>query len=158
VLELSSLFNMTINSLNRISRNMVINKKGERQIGDRISKRLSMRKEYLDMEAQQLSGGNQQKVVVIRQIVSDARIIIFDESTKGIDVAAKSEISRIIGELSREKKAILLLSSEPREVLGISDVIFILTRGGLEGPFARGVLDYEQLMAIEFGTAKRAAK
>jgi ribose transport system ATP-binding protein len=154
ILDLQCLYNMTISSLKKVARNFVINKNKERQIGTAIAKRLSMRNDFLDMEAQQLSGGNQQKVVVIRQIVNDARIVIFDESTKGIDVAAKSEISRIIGELSRERKAILLLSSEPREVLGISDVIFVLTREGLEGPFPRGVLDYEQLMAIEFGTGR----
>jgi ribose transport system ATP-binding protein len=114
-----------------------------------------MKKEFLQMEAQQLSGGNQQKVVVIRQIVSNSRIIIFDEPTKGIDVAAKSEVSRIIGELSREMKAILLLSSEPREVLGISDLIFVLSKDGMEGPYPRGTLDYEQLMAIEFGAHKK---
>jgi ABC-type sugar transport system ATPase subunit len=60
-------------------------------------------------------------------------------------------VSRIIGELSKERKAILLLSSEPREVLGISDVIFVLSKDGLQGPFPRGALDYEHLMAIEFG-------
>ncbi len=82
-------------------------------------------------------------------MLNDARIVIFDEPTKGIDVIAKSEISKLISELSREKKAICLLSSEPREVLGISDRILVLTGHGMQGPFARGAIDYSQLMAIE---------
>jgi ribose transport system ATP-binding protein len=156
VSELPSLHNMTINSLKKISRNGVILPKKERELGGGVSQRLSMKKEYLDMEAQQLSGGNQQKVVIVRQIIRDARIIIFDEPTKGIDVAAKREVARLIGELSKEKKAILLLSSEPREVLGISDTIFVLTKDGMEGPFPRDSIDYEQLMAIEFGKGPNA--
>ena len=152
VLEMESLHNMTINSLGRISKNLVILPRTERKLGGTVAKRLTMKEEFLDMQAQQLSGGNQQKVVIIRQIIRDSKIIIFDEPTKGIDVAAKSEVATLIGELSGEKKAILLLSSEPREVLGISDIIYVLTRDGLEGPFPRGALDYESLMAIEFGT------
>lgn len=155
VLDLQSLHNMTINSLEKVANRFVLVKSREKKLGEGIAKRLSMKKEFLQMEAHQLSGGNQQKVVVIRQIVSNSRIVIFDEPTKGIDVAAKSEVSRIIGELSRERKAILLLSSEPREVLGISDIIFVLSKDGLEGPFPRGALDYERLMAIEFGAHER---
>ena len=151
VSDLPSLHNMTINSLKKISRNGVILPKKERELGGSVALRLAIKKEYLDMEAQQLSGGNQQKVVIVRQIIRDATIIIFDEPTKGIDVAAKREVAHLIGELSKERKAILLLSSEPREVLGISDTIFVLTKDGMEGPFSRDNIDYEQLMAIEFG-------
>lgn len=150
ILGLQSLYNMTLSSMEQVSRGWVISSKKEKLLGEKFAKRLTMRKEYLFMEAQQLSGGNQQKVAIIRQMASNARIILFDEPTKGIDVAAKSEISKLIGELSQDKKAICLLSSEPREVLGLSDKVFVLTRHGLEGPFQRGTLDYSQLMAIEF--------
>jgi ribose transport system ATP-binding protein len=149
VLGLQCLFNMTLSSMDKVSKAFLISSQKEKQFGRKYIERLSMKEEFLMMEAQQLSGGNQQKVVIIRQILNDARIIIFDEPTKGIDVAAKSEISKLISELSREKKAICLLSSEPREVLGISDRILVLTAHGLQGPFARGTLDYSQLMAIE---------
>ncbi len=158
VLGMQCLPNMTINSLRMISSSMVIQPKKERALGGGVARRLAMKREFLDLEARQLSGGNQQKVVIIRQIIRNAKIIIFDEPTKGIDVAAKSEVSRLIGELSKEKKAILLLSSEPREVLGISDIIFVLTKDGLEGPFPRNCMDYEQLMAIEFGKEAKQAE
>lgn len=154
---MESLYNMTISSLAKIAKNIVILPKKERALGGGVAKRLAMKDEYLDLESQQLSGGNQQKVVIIRQIIRDAKFIIFDEPTKGIDVAAKSEVSRLIGELSKERKAILLISSEPREVLGVSDIIYVLTRNGLEGPFPLGTLDYERLMAIEFGTEIKTA-
>jgi ABC-type sugar transport system ATPase subunit len=150
VLEMPSLYNMTFSNIDRFTvAGFVLKKRTEIELAQRITSRLGMRNEFLSMDARQLSGGNQQKVVVIRQIFGDARVIIFDEPTKGIDVAAKSEIARIVGELSRERKAVIILSSEPREVLGMSDTILVLTRGGLQGPFPRGALDYEKLMAIE---------
>ena len=149
VLGMESLFNMTLSSMDKVSKGLLISSRKEKQFGRKYIKKLSMKEENLMMEAQQLSGGNQQKVVIIRQMLNDARIVIFDEPTKGIDVIAKSEISKLISELSREKKAICLLSSEPREVLGISDRILVLTGHGMQGPFARGAIDYSQLMAIE---------
>ena len=140
---------MTLSSMGKVSKSLLISSRKEREFGHRYIEKLSMKEEFLMMEAHQLSGGNQQKVVIIRQLLNNARIIIFDEPTKGIDVAAKSEISKLISELSRERKAICLLSSEPREALGISDRILVLTGDGLQGPFERGALDYSQLMAIE---------
>lgn len=150
VLGLESLYNMTLSSLSRIAKLGVMSAKKEIELGESFVPKLAMKPEYLFRESEKLSGGNQQKIVIVRQIVSGARIIILDEPTKGIDVNAKSEVARIISDLSKERKAILLLSSEPREVLGISDRIYILTAHGLEGPFQRGTIDYAQLMAIEF--------
>ena len=78
VLEIESLHNMTINSLGKISKNFVIFPKIERKLGGTVAKRLAMKEEFLDMQARQLSGGNQQKVVIIRQIIRDSKILIFD--------------------------------------------------------------------------------
>ncbi len=154
VLALESKYNMTLSCLRKISTASVLSSSREKRLVSKFMDRLSMKAQYLEMEAQQLSGGNQQKIVILRQIISDARIILLDEPTKGIDVGAKSEVSRIIGELSQEGKAILILSSEPREVLGISDVIYVLTTRGMQGPFMRGNLTYSQLMAIELGQTR----
>ena len=114
-------------------------------------KKLNMKKEYLEIDAGNLSGGNQQKVVVIKQMVSDSKIIIFDEPTKGVDVGAKAEIAKLINRLSSDGKGICIFSSEPREVLGISDKIYVLTHQGMSGPYKRGEIDYSSLMEIEFG-------
>jgi ribose transport system ATP-binding protein len=150
VLQMPGLYNMTFSNIGKVSAGgFLLNKMKEIELGLGIAGRLGMRNEFLFMDAWQLSGGNQQKLVVIRQIFSESRLVIFDEPTKGIDVAAKSEIARIISELSKDRKAIVILSSEPHEVLGISDTIFILTRKGMQGPFARGTLDYEKLMSVE---------
>ncbi len=157
VLGLQSLQNMTLSRLDKYSKaGFLMDFRKERAFGQDIVRRVSMKETYLDLPAQNLSGGNQQKVVIIRQLVNDADLIIFDEPTKGIDVNAKSEIARIVGELGMEKKAVLLLSSEPREVLGMGDIIFVLTASGLSGPFPRGGIDYEGLMAIELGVADSA--
>ena len=151
VLGLKSLYNMTLRSLNRISSGFFINRKKEEAIGLDYAARLNMKPDYLGIDAGNLSGGNQQKVVVIKQMVSDSKIIIFDEPTKGVDVGAKAEIARLINSLSSDGKGICIFSSEPREVLGISDKIYVLTHKGMSGPYKRGEIDYTSLMEIEFG-------
>ena len=150
VLGMSSQHNMTLSCLNAVSRANVISFKKEHDLVSQYLSKLSMKEEYRNMDADNLSGGNQQKIVILRQILSDAEIIIFDEPTKGIDIKAKAEVAQVMGQLSAQKKSVLLLSSEPREVLGISDVIYVLTRKGMKGPFKRGGIDYGQLMNIEF--------
>ena len=151
VLGLKSLYNMTLRALNRVSAGIFINSRKEEAIGLDYAAKLNMKKEYLGIDAGNLSGGNQQKVVVIKQMVSDSRIIIFDEPTKGVDVGAKAEIAKLINSLSSDGKGICIFSSEPREVLGISDKIYVLTHKGMSGPFKRGEIDYTSLMEIEFG-------
>lgn len=146
---LQSLFNMTLSSMKKITKTGIIQSAEERNAGRKYLKKMSIKKEYVQMNAEQLSGGNQQKIVIIRQLLSGAGIIIFDEPTKGIDVAAKSEIAKLISELCGEGKAVCLLSSEPREVLGISDKILVITTHGIEGPYERDALDYSRLMSIE---------
>ena len=151
VLGLKSLYNMTLSSLQKITRFYVIRGYHEKKLGLDYSSKLNMKNEYIDLEVKKLSGGNQQKAVVIRQMMGDSEIIIFDEPTKGIDVGAKAEIARLISSLSKERKSILIFSSEPREILGVSDRIYVLNNKGFQGPFKRGDLDYKKLMAIEFG-------
>jgi ribose transport system ATP-binding protein len=158
VLDLKSLYNMTLGSLKRIVKAMVIKAKEERKLGLRFAGSLNMKPEYIHLEARKLSGGNQQKVVVIRQMMSDADIILFDEPTKGIDVGAKAEISRLISDLSGKNKGICIFSSEPREILGISDTIYVMNNTGFYGPYARGKLDYPTLMTLEFGERAKEEK
>ncbi|MGC9311623.1 MAG: sugar ABC transporter ATP-binding protein [Sediminispirochaetaceae bacterium] len=154
VLGLRSLYNMTLGSLARIVRGIVIKLRYEKKIGLDYASRLNMKPEYINLEARKLSGGNQQKVVVIRQMMGDADVILFDEPTKGIDVGAKAEIARLISSLSGERKGICIFSSEPREILGVSDRIYVLNNQGFVGPYERGDLDYKQLMALEFGESR----
>jgi ribose transport system ATP-binding protein len=152
VLGLLSLRNMTISVLRVISTMFTIIAGREKELGDRFAERLNMKPEYLELAAGKLSGGNQQKVVLSRRLMGDSAVLMLDEPTKGIDVGAKAEIARLLGDFAREGRAILVLSSEPREILGVSDRILVLSDDGVHGPFARGELDYQSLMDIEFGT------
>ncbi|MBI9094110.1 MAG: sugar ABC transporter ATP-binding protein [Sphaerochaeta sp.] len=151
ILGLKSLFNMTLKCLPKVSVASVIDSKKEKSIGMGYVKQMNMKIQYLDLPANSLSGGNQQKVVVARQLASDSEVIIFDEPTKGIDVLAKAEMAKIINTLSKQKKGILIFSSEPREVLGLCDSLYVLNLNGLQGPYMRGELDYQSLMGIQFG-------
>jgi ribose transport system ATP-binding protein len=151
ILGLRSLHNMTLKCLKKLSVGTVIDRKKELAVGMEYVDRMNMKQQYLGLPANSLSGGNQQKVVVARQLASDSEIIIFDEPTKGIDVLAKSEVAKIINNLSKQKKGIIIFSSEPREVLGLCDTLYVLNLKGLQGPYKRGQLDYQSLMGIQFG-------
>lgn len=153
VLELTALANMTLTSLKKLSQLGRIEKDRERQLGLDMKDKLNMRTEYLGRDANHLSGGNQQKVVIIRQLCSEAEVLLLDEPTKGIDIGAKAEVYRLIGDLVAEHKAAILFSSEPQEVLGVCDKLYVLTSYGFLGPYPKGELDYAELMALEFGTA-----
>lgn len=150
VLRLQSIKNMTITILDSIAYLFTILFRKERRLASEYATRLNMKQEYLDLPAGNLSGGNQQKVVLIRRMMGDSAVLVLDEPTKGIDVGAKAEIARLLNALAQEGKGILILSSEPREILGMSDRILVLTDEDVHGPFQRGDLDYARLMAIEF--------
>ncbi|WP_417260726.1 sugar ABC transporter ATP-binding protein [Celeribacter sp.] len=157
VLGLSALANMTLTSLRRFVGWTGINRDAERAVGLEMKDKLSMKPEYLSREANFLSGGNQQKVVIIRQLCSQTEVLLLDEPTKGIDIGAKAEVYQLIGELVAEGKSAILFSSEPQEVLGVCDQIYVLASHGVFGPYPRGELDYASLMALEFGTAQSPA-
>lgn len=152
VLQMSALSNMTFTSLRKLSRFLRIDRRAEETVGKTMLSRLLMKPEFLAREANLLSGGNQQKVVIIRQVCGDAEVLLLDEPTKGIDIGVKAEVARLIGELVSEGKSAILFSSEPREILGLCDEIHVLTPTGFLGPIAKADLDYAGLMALQFGT------
>jgi inositol transport system ATP-binding protein len=86
-----------------------------------------------DKPVEQLSGGNQQKVVLARSLVSQPRILILDEPTRGIDVGAKAEIHKLVCEMARQGVAVIMISSEMPEVLGMSDRIMVMHEGRVTG-------------------------
>jgi ABC-type sugar transport system ATPase subunit len=102
-----------------------------------------------------LSGGNQQKVVIAKWLCAEARILIFDEPTRGIDVGAKVEVYKIINQLVEEGKAIILISSELPEILGISDRILVMHQGKIAGEFLRDEATQEKIMACAYGRGVR---
>jgi ABC-type sugar transport system ATPase subunit len=98
-----------------------------------------------------LSGGNQQKAIVAKWLLTNPRVLILDEPTRGIDVGSKSEIHRLISRLARQGMAVILISSEMPEILGISDRIIAVRNGVLTGEFPRGSVTQEELARRLFG-------
>jgi inositol transport system ATP-binding protein len=95
-----------------------------------------------------LSGGNQQKVLIARWLLAKPKILILDEPTRGIDVGAKAEIHRLITELAREGVAVLMISSELPEVLGMSDRIMVMHQGRVTGFLDRAEADQVKVMSL----------
>jgi ribose transport system ATP-binding protein len=111
---------------------------------------LELRARSLDVEVQYLSGGNQQKVVLARWLATKPDILIFDEPTRGIDVGAKSAIHELMRELAREGKAILMISSELPEAIGMSDRMLVLRGGRIVGELGPGPSE-EEVMQLATG-------
>ena len=95
-----------------------------------------------------LSGGNQQKVVLAKWLLTDPDVVIFDEPTRGIDVGAKREIYLLIGELVRQGKAVVLISSEILEIMGLADRILVMAAGRLTGEVQRRDFSQERIMEL----------
>jgi ribose transport system ATP-binding protein len=103
------------------------------------------------------SGGNQQKAILMRWLLADSRIMIFDEPTRGIDVGAKEEIYRLIEALAAEGRSIVVISSELPEVLRVSDRILVMRRGRLAGELPRDHASEEAIMALAFSSSGQEA-
>ena len=98
-----------------------------------------------------LSGGNQQKVVLAKTLAADPDVIIFDEPTKGIDVGAKQEIYNLMNELVAQGKAIIMVSSDMEEILGMSDRIIVLHEGMVSGELQRSEFSQERVLQLASG-------
>lgn len=109
---------------------------------------LSLKTPSLNQQIQNLSGGNQQKVLLSRWLLTDPDILIIDEPTRGIDVGAKSEIHRLMSELAKQGKAIIMVSSEMPEILGMSDRVVVMCEGRLVGEVSRKDATQENIMEL----------
>jgi ribose transport system ATP-binding protein len=122
----------------------------ERQIAERLAELLTLRRRSDEQPVGELSGGNQQKVVIARWLHRDCDVLLFDEPTRGIDVGARFEIYRLLGDLAARGKAICVASSDLRELLAISDRIAVLSAGRLAATFNRGEWTQDKIMAAAF--------
>src|SRR5918999_1129021 len=150
ILPFSIKNNITLSILDRISRLGFVSR-SERGIPDRFMEELSIRGAEVSAPVNRLSGGNQQKVVVAKSLARDPNVLLLDEPTRGVDVGAKSEIYRLIDDLAREGKAILLISSELEEVLSMSDRILVMREGRIAGEFDRKGATQERVMTAATG-------
>lgn len=139
--------NITLPVLEKFKNKLgIINNKKLRTSVDKWVKLLDVRPNNPDMLAQQLSGGNQQKVVLAKWISTGAKILIIDEPTNGVDIGAKSEIHQIIRKLASEGTSIIVISSELPEILSVSDRILVMRRGKINGEFINNSITQEDIM------------
>ena len=154
MLQLSIRENMSLTILKKISRYLFVRRRQERSLVDSYIQKFKIRMTSIEQLAESLSGGNQQKVVISKLLLTEAQVFIFDEPTRGIDVGAKYEIYKIMNDLTAEGKGIIFISSELPEVLGVSDRILCMRAGRLVKEFARTEADPEAVMrALTGGSA-----
>lgn len=128
-----------------------INKKKEEQDATEMREKLQIHTASLNQAIGSLSGGNQQKAILARWLLSKPKILILDEPTRGIDVGSKSEIHRLISDLAAEGMAVIMISSEMPEILGMSDRVLVIRDGKIMGEFMRDEADQETLVKRAFG-------
>ena len=148
---------MTLAGLKRLSGRFVTNLDAEAASGERSMKELRVKANSVFTVAGTLSGGNQQKVVIAKWLLTNPRVLFLDEPTRGIDVGAKQEIYAQINNLARTGLAIVLVSSELPEVLGLSDRVIVLHEGRVTGEFTRSEATPENVMACATGHSKQFA-
>ena len=158
---LSVAHNMVLASLRKYLRSFYLSRGRERSAVDQMIKDLSIRVASPSQSITSLSGGNQQKVVVAKGLLTTPKVLLLDEPTRGIDVGAKSEIFQIMSRLASEGFAILFVSSELKEVLAMSDRILVLSKGAISAEFSRDEATEEKLVAasaVGHGTASRVTR
>jgi ribose transport system ATP-binding protein len=142
--------NVSITRLGDLSRFGWIDAPRERQIADRYADALGIKCWSVEQTAGQLSGGNQQKVVIAKWLYRDCDILIFDEPTRGIDVGAKFEIYRTLGDLAQKGKAVIFVSSDLKELMIVCNRILVMSAGRVAGVFDRGRWTEQAIMTAAF--------
>lgn len=146
VLDMSIIENTTMPCLKRISKYSVINPKKEEDVTESYKKSLLIKTPTIRQLVKNLSGGNQQKVVLAKWLAMNPEVIIFDEPTRGIDVGAKQEIYDIMNQLADEGKAIIMISSDMEELIGMSDRVVVLCKGRLAGSLSKEEISQESIL------------
>ncbi|MBK9740919.1 MAG: sugar ABC transporter ATP-binding protein [Actinobacteria bacterium] len=148
--------NISLSSLKRFCTFGVLRRSAIRREVRRQMDRLQLRPDAINLPVSALSGGNQQKAALARWLMSDSQLLILDEPTRGVDIGAKSEIYSIINQLSAAGKAILVISSDLPEVLGISDRILVMRHGRVVGELTASQASEELVMSMATGTYEPA--
>ncbi|HPO12976.1 MAG TPA: sugar ABC transporter ATP-binding protein [Candidatus Hydrogenedentes bacterium] len=149
--------NTTLASLKKLVKRLFINRKEERSVAEQYVRELQIKTPSVEQVVQNLSGGNQQKVVLAKWLFTQSRVLIFDEPTRGIDVGAKAEIFKLMNALIKKGVAILMISSELPEVLGMCDRVLVMHEGRLAGELTREEASQERIMRLATGMGKAEA-
>ena len=153
VVEMSVRENITMPALDRYSTAGLIQRQRERGVAVEMSDKLNVKTPNVETRVANLSGGNQQKVVLGKWLSLSPRLLIFDEPTRGIDVGAKAEIYGLMRDLAGQGVAIIMISSDMEEVLGVSDRVAVMHEGELTGILDRDACKEEAIMRLAVGTA-----
>src|SRR2546430_1365422 len=157
ILDQTILKNMTLAGLRKLSGRFVTNEDAEAAAGERAAGDLRIKAASVFTIAGTLSGGNQQKVVLAKWLLTNPRVLFLDEPTRGIDVGAKQEIYAQINQLAEEGLTIILVSSELPEVLGLADRVIVLHEGRITGEFTRNEATPEAVKSFPTGRQRQAA-
>ncbi|MDX3668985.1 sugar ABC transporter ATP-binding protein [Streptomyces europaeiscabiei] len=144
--------NLGLVTLRGATRGGFVDLRGQRENAARVAERLGVRMAGLYQHVRTLSGGNQQKVVIGKWLLADTRVLILDEPTRGIDVGAKVEIYELINELTAAGAAVLMISSDLPEVLGMSDRVLVMAQGRIAGELTSAEATQDAVMALAVST------
>lgn len=140
--------NITLPSMNKVSSNGVINKEEEIRVAENYRQKLNIKTPDVYQNTVNLSGGNQQKVMLARFLFNEPELLILDEPTRGIDVGAKHEIYGLINQLVASGKGVVVISSELPEVIGVSDRIYVMNEGKFIGEVNAKTTSQEEIMSM----------
>jgi inositol transport system ATP-binding protein len=143
--------NITLASLDNYANAVFVKGKEEDKICEEISGTLRVKMSSLKQKAQDLSGGNQQKVVLCKWLITDPQILILDEPTRGIDVGAKAEIHTLMRDFAKQGMALILISSELPEIIGMCDRVLVMGEGKIRGEYYRNKFTQDQILACALG-------
>ena len=143
--------NISLANLDALSKFNFIMSAKEKEVSNKFVGELRVKTPTIEQTVQNLSGGNQQKVVLAKWLFTDSKVLIFDEPTRGIDVGAKTEIYQLMNELAKTGAAIIMISSELPEVLGMSDRIMVMHEGRITGELSRAEATQEKIMHLATG-------
>jgi len=151
LLEMSVRENITLPSLSKVTRGWFIDRKAEKETCDGFVRQLTIKTPDMDRRVEELSGGNRQKVILARWLMTNSRVLIFDEPTAGIDVGVKFEIYSLIDTLAAGGMGVIVISSDMPELLGLADRVAVMSGGALTGVLARGEATQERIMELAMG-------
>jgi rhamnose transport system ATP-binding protein len=157
IADLSIAANTSLALLDRLTRAFRLDGARERRLASQMLQGLAIKAPSIDTPAGELSGGNQQKVALARWLATEPPVLILDEPTQGIDVGAKAEIHRLMGQLAARGVAILMISSELPEILGMSDRVVVMRGGQVVAELPRSEATQQRVLAAALGHADAAA-
>lgn len=151
ILDMSVRENATFAIMRQLSRGLFVDRKKQKELTEKKRQELAIKTPHIEQKVKFLSGGNQQKVVLAKWLLTNCDILIFDEPTRGIDVGAKQEIYALMHRLTEEGKSIIMISSEMPELLGMSDRVLVMHEGAVAGELQKEAFSQEEVLRIASG-------